>query len=149
MCGCPQDQACADSVKSEAFPAFRRHQVGAHHGHHGSLPRNRLAQLESQVTQLTRIVNNIESQLGGNPSQIITSGDGCKTGRDDSEGESSASEILVAEQPSHMRSLFQNDLLSVAIHPQEEQLQERREKGICAFVKERETETPEVDSVRR
>ena len=81
--------------------------------------RHRIAQLESQVSQLTKIVHGIESKLGGKPSQILTTGEDPNSGHDDSDTESSASEVLVAEQGSHLRSLFQNDWLSVDTNRQE------------------------------
>lgn len=93
--------------------------------------RHRIAQLESQVSQLTRIVNGIESKLGAKPSQLLTPDEDENSGHDDSDGESSASEVLVAEQGSHMRSLFQNDWLSVDTNRHEEQLQERRGKVLA------------------
>ncbi|KAL4879938.1 major facilitator superfamily domain-containing protein [Aspergillus karnatakaensis] len=88
--------------------------------------RYRIAQLESQVSRLTRIVNTIEVKLGGNASMQ----DATHTpDSDDSDGESTASEILIADEPSQLRSLFQNDWLSVDSHRRNEQLQERRVKA--------------------
>lgn len=91
--------------------------------------RHRIAQLESQVTQLTRVVQGIESKLGGQPSRILATGDDSNSDHDDSDGESSASEVLAAEQGSHLRSLFQNDWLSVNTHRHEKQAQDRKEKS--------------------
>lgn len=92
--------------------------------------RYRISQLESQVSQLTRIVHNLESRIGAKPTRINSPGnDKSDDVPDDSEAESSASEILVADQPSHLRSLFQNEWLSVDTHRDEEHLQERRKKN--------------------
>ncbi|KAL4933025.1 major facilitator superfamily domain-containing protein [Aspergillus undulatus] len=93
--------------------------------------RLRIAQLESQVSRLTKVVSNIEVKLGGNPS-IQTQTDPIAAhspGSDDSDAESTPSEILIAEEPSHLRSLFQNDWLSVDTQRHYEQLQERRVKA--------------------
>ncbi|KKK11851.1 hypothetical protein P175DRAFT_0559834 [Aspergillus ochraceoroseus IBT 24754] len=91
--------------------------------------RYRISQLESQVSRLTKIVTNIEAKLGGKLSLGLDSTPSQGPGSDDSDGESSASEILNAEGPSHLRSLFQNDWLSVDTRRHDEQLQERRVKA--------------------
>lgn len=93
--------------------------------------RLRIAQLASQVSQLTGIVHDIESKLGAEPTQILTTGEQANSGHDDSDEESSASEFLVAEPGSHLRSLFQNDWLSVDTNRDEEQLQGRRGKSLA------------------
>ncbi|PKY04122.1 hypothetical protein P168DRAFT_252931 [Aspergillus campestris IBT 28561] len=92
--------------------------------------RYRISQLESQVSQLTRIVHSLESKIGGQPTHINrTPGDDKSDDvQDDSGAESSASEVLMADQPSHLRSLFQNEWLSVDTRRDETQLQERRKK---------------------
>ncbi|KAL4801204.1 major facilitator superfamily domain-containing protein [Aspergillus unguis] len=90
--------------------------------------RYRIAQLESQVSRLTKAVNNIEVKLGGDPS-IQLDQPAHTPASDDSEAESTTSEILIAEEPSHLRSLFQNDWLSVDTRQRNEQLQERRVKA--------------------
>ncbi|KAL4911709.1 major facilitator superfamily domain-containing protein [Aspergillus aurantiobrunneus] len=91
--------------------------------------RHRIAQLESQVSRLTRVVNNIEFKLGGDPSTHLDQPTAHSLGSDDSDDESIASEILVAEEPTQLRSLFQNDWLSVDTHRRHELLQERRVKA--------------------
>ncbi|KAL4994218.1 hypothetical protein BDV10DRAFT_189223 [Aspergillus recurvatus] len=90
--------------------------------------RYRIAQLESQVSRLTKAVSNIEVKLGGNPSIQLDETATHIPGSDESDAESTPSEILIAE-PSHLRSLFQNDWLTVDTNRRNEQLQERRVKA--------------------
>ncbi|RMZ44172.1 C6 finger domain protein [Aspergillus flavus] len=90
--------------------------------------RLRIAQLESQVAQLTAVVNNIELKLGYKPSQIPSGKDDQFSGPDDSEGESSGSDIPMAEKPSHLQSLFQNDWLSADPCQHERQTEQRIDK---------------------
>ncbi|KAI9372205.1 major facilitator superfamily domain-containing protein [Aspergillus egyptiacus] len=91
--------------------------------------RYRITQLESQVNQLTKIVTGLEVKLGGKPSIPLEQGLAHSPGLDDSDGESSTSENLIAEEPSQLRSLFQNDWLSVDTRRQHAQRQQRREKA--------------------
>ncbi|KAL4737658.1 hypothetical protein BDV11DRAFT_151753 [Aspergillus similis] len=91
--------------------------------------RYRIAQLESQVSRLTKAVNDIEVKLGGNPSIQLDQTAAHTPGSDESDAESTTSEILIAEEPSHLRSLFQNDWLTVDTQRRNEQLQERRVKA--------------------
>ncbi|KAB8262459.1 hypothetical protein BDV32DRAFT_120162 [Aspergillus pseudonomiae] len=90
--------------------------------------RLRIAQLESQVAQLTGVVNNIECKLGYKPSQIASSKDDRFSGSDDEEGESSGSDIPMAERPSHLQSLFQNHWLSADPCQHEQQAEQRMDK---------------------
>jgi hypothetical protein len=78
---------------------------------------------------LTKAVNNIEVKLGGNPSIQLDQTATHTPGSEESDAESTASEILIAEEPSHLRSLFQNDWLTVDTNRRDEQLQERRVKA--------------------
>ncbi|KAL5050915.1 hypothetical protein BDW71DRAFT_80243 [Aspergillus fruticulosus] len=98
--------------------------------------RYRIAQLESQVSRLTKAVSNIEVKLGGNPSIQLDQSATHTPGSDESDAESTASEILIAEEPSQLRSLFQNDWLTVDTNRRNEQLQERRLKA-CAHLAQR------------
>ncbi|KAL2832211.1 major facilitator superfamily domain-containing protein [Aspergillus pseudoustus] len=91
--------------------------------------RYRIAQLESQVSRLTRIVSGIEVQLGGNPSLQLEQAADQPSGSDDSDAESTNSEGLVAEEPSHLRSLFQNDFITL----DHEDIQERRMKASASL----------------
>ncbi|KAL4783316.1 major facilitator superfamily domain-containing protein [Aspergillus varians] len=91
--------------------------------------RYRIAQLEAQVNRLTKIVNNIEAKVGGNPSIEPEQTTAHSPSSDDFDGESSASEFLIAEEPAQLRSLFQNDWLSVDTDQRHELLQERRVKA--------------------
>ncbi|RHZ49487.1 transcription factor domain-containing protein [Aspergillus thermomutatus] len=75
--------------------------------------RKRIAQLEFQVTQLTKIVNDLEVKLGSQPSQVILSDTVQGPDAQESDVESSGSDFPMTDRPSHLRSLFQNDWLSV------------------------------------
>jgi hypothetical protein len=85
--------------------------------------RYRISQLESKVANLNKIVGGIQSKLGlqlsGTP-EII----GCTPNVDDSSDDSSVVGVPSTEQPSHLRSLFQNDWLSVDNRRQTEALQD-------------------------
>ncbi|KAE8350055.1 hypothetical protein BDV28DRAFT_47863 [Aspergillus coremiiformis] len=93
--------------------------------------RLRIAQLESQVAQLTRVVNEIELKLGCKPSHIVEAQEGQPVGPDDSEGDSSGSDIPMAEKPSHLRSLFQNDWVSADAYRPEQQSPQRMDKAVA------------------
>ncbi|KAL5341408.1 major facilitator superfamily domain-containing protein [Aspergillus crustosus] len=90
--------------------------------------RYRIAQLESQVSRLTKIVTNLEVKIGGNPS-IHHDTTTHSPDSDVSDGESTASEVLIADEPSQLRSLFENDWLSVDSQRRNDQLKERRMKA--------------------
>ncbi|KAF5862729.1 hypothetical protein ETB97_011271 [Aspergillus alliaceus] len=90
--------------------------------------RLRIAHLESQVAQLTKVVNEIELKLSHKPSQISRAQSGQSASPDDSEGESSGLDIPTAEKPSHLRSLFQNDWLSADTCRPEQQGPQRVDK---------------------
>ncbi|GFF52090.1 hypothetical protein IFM46972_09452 [Aspergillus udagawae] len=74
--------------------------------------RKRITQLESQVTQLTKIVNSLEVKLGSEPSLVINSDTVQPPDAQESDVESSGSDFPMTDRPSHLRSLFQNDWLS-------------------------------------
>lgn len=91
--------------------------------------RYRISQLESQVDSLTKAVYGIESSLGyriTRPPELVAPP---SPGAESSDGNSSVSDIIEADQPSHLRSLFQNDWLSVDSRQQDEQTGERRVKA--------------------
>lgn len=76
-------------------------------------------------------MRDIESKLGYQPSQISTGTPAQSAptpGSDESDDDSSNSDVLSEHAPSHLRSLFENDWLSVDAPRQGEQLQERRGK---------------------
>ncbi|KAE8150829.1 hypothetical protein BDV25DRAFT_104898 [Aspergillus avenaceus] len=77
--------------------------------------RRRIAQLESQIAQLTGAVHNIESKLGCTPSEIIGRSSSPPVECDFSEHDSDASDIPMANNPAHLRALFDNDWLSVEV----------------------------------
>jgi hypothetical protein len=61
-------------------------------------------------------------------------------GEDESDEDSNSSDVIATEQPSHLRSLFQNDWLSADIAGQDEQSQGRRVKAsahLLDFARER------------
>lgn len=92
--------------------------------------RYRIAQLECQVAGLSRAVHGIERELGHRPTQILEPrGNLGASASDDDDDGSSSSEVLVAEQPSHLRSLFQNDWLSLDSQQQAQKLQDRRARA--------------------
>ncbi|KFY35056.1 hypothetical protein V494_06245 [Pseudogymnoascus sp. VKM F-4513 (FW-928)] len=93
--------------------------------------RHRISQLESQVASLSKIVHDIELSIGHRPTQILKPADSpSPMVDDDSDGNSSVSEVIVnADPPSHLRSLFQNDWLSVDTREQNEQIQDRKAKA--------------------
>ncbi|KAL3466970.1 major facilitator superfamily domain-containing protein [Aspergillus heterothallicus] len=91
--------------------------------------RYRIAQLESQVTRLTKIVNGIEVKLGGKPSLQLEQAADHSSGSDDSDPESTNSEGLIAEEPSHLRSLFQNDFITL----EHEETLDRKTKASAAL----------------
>ncbi|GFF39888.1 hypothetical protein IFM58399_05736 [Aspergillus lentulus] len=74
--------------------------------------RQRITQLEFQVTQLTKIVNSLEVKLGSKPSRIIYPDTVEAPDAQESDGESSGSDFPMTDRPSHLHSLFQNDWLS-------------------------------------
>lgn len=88
--------------------------------------RMRITQLETQVSDLTKAVNRIESELqrprfaGGQPAV------GRNVEAGDSEGGSSVGDLIDAEEPSHLRSLFQNHWLSVDMDSHDTRQQQER-----------------------
>ena len=93
--------------------------------------RYRISQLESQVAGLSKIVHDIELSIGHQPTQIPKPAHSPSPRvDDDSDGNSSVSDVIVtADPPSHLRSLFHNDWLSVDTRQQNEQLQDRKAKA--------------------
>jgi len=81
---------------------------------------------------LSKVVHDIEAKVGYQPAQtpkVTPVHAGSSPGSDESDDDSSISDVLTTNAPSHLRSLFQNDWLSVDPHPQGEQLQEHKGKG--------------------
>jgi hypothetical protein len=92
--------------------------------------RYRISQLESQVAGLSKIVHDIGLSIGHQPTQIPKPAHSPSSRvDDDSDDDSSVSDVIItADPPSHLRSLFQNDWLSVDTRQQNEQLQDRKAK---------------------
>ncbi|EXJ54741.1 hypothetical protein A1O7_10082 [Cladophialophora yegresii CBS 114405] len=93
--------------------------------------RHRIAQLESEVASLRKAVHNIQSKLGYQTIDIepTSAQTAFSPGEDESDDDSNTSDVIATEQPSHLRSLFQNDWLSADIGGQDEQSQDRRAKA--------------------
>lgn len=96
--------------------------------------RHRISQLESKFTTLSKVVHNLELQLGHQPTDIseqlaeqVPATD--ESDDDDDDDDGSVSDVLAADQPSHLRSLFHNDWLSVDTDSQNELLQGRKAKA--------------------
>ena len=78
-----------------------------------SSSRHRLAQLELKVLSLTKTVREIQLELKSQTTQSAELSVGQTFGIDNSDGSSTVSERSIAEQPFHLRLLFENDWLSV------------------------------------
>lgn len=90
--------------------------------------RQRISQLESKFSSLSKAVRNIELKLGHQLTEIPESLAEPASGTDDSDDMASVSDVVTAE-PSHLRSLFQNDWLSVDMQPQDSASKERRARS--------------------
>ncbi|KAM5388176.1 hypothetical protein ACJA88_000040 [Fusarium oxysporum] len=91
--------------------------------------RYRITQLESHVERLTKTINDIQVKLGGDPSLQLEQEIDRSPVSDGSDAESTDSEGLIAEESSHLRSLFHNDILSFDRNQQHERALERRKKA--------------------
>jgi hypothetical protein len=94
--------------------------------------RDRISQLETKVAGLSKIVRDMGSKLGYQPTQTSDSGRTqpvSSPGTDESDENSSVSDMVTTGPPSHLRSLFQNDWLSVDTLQQTQQLQHRKAKA--------------------
>lgn len=94
--------------------------------------RYRISKLESKVAGLGKIVHDIEIKLGNLPTQVpdptpALALSGPETY--ESDDNSNISDVPATEPPSHMRSLFQNDWLSVGTDHQNEVLYGRRARA--------------------
>ncbi|KAJ5291668.1 hypothetical protein N7478_000919 [Penicillium angulare] len=93
--------------------------------------RQRISQLESQVSSLIKVVHRIESKLGAQAdsiSEVVVSHSSPEM--DTSDDESNMSDIFATERPSHLQSLFQNDWLGLDGRQDNGQLQDRMER-VC------------------
>lgn len=88
--------------------------------------RHRIAELESKVLSLTETVRDTQAKLEHQATQTQGSSVGRSFGIDSSDGDPSVSEHSIAEQPSHLRLLFQNDWLSVDSLQKSQQIQGHR-----------------------
>ncbi|KAF5535519.1 Zn(II)2Cys6 transcription factor (Eurofung) [Fusarium mexicanum] len=95
--------------------------------------RYRITQLESQVTQLTKTINDIQAKLGGESILHLEQQIDQSPVSDGSDDESTNSEGLIAEESSDFRSLFHNDILSSDTGQQHEQISERRTKVMVSL----------------
>jgi len=90
--------------------------------------RQRISQLESKVASLAKVVRSIEQTLGHQSALSPEPYEESNSDAEDSE-ESSVVDVPVAEQPSHLRSLFQNDWLSVDTKRQTDEVRDRKTKA--------------------
>lgn len=94
--------------------------------------RHRISQLESKVTSLNKAIRNIEVKLGYQSSQTSEPTPAQPTSsnesNDESDDNSCMSDLLNTDPPSHLRSLFQNDWITVDTHRQNGHLQDRQAK---------------------
>ncbi|KAH0827670.1 putative C6 finger domain protein [Fonsecaea pedrosoi] len=101
--------------------------------HEQRLPsRHRIALLEVEVASLRKTVREIQSKLGYQITDVARPASVQATssqGDDDSDNESNVSDVLATEQPTHLRSLFQNDWLSGDFGQLDQQLQDRKAKA--------------------
>lgn len=81
--------------------------------------RYRISQLESKVASLSKGLRGIELKLGHQPTETPETVAEQSSATDDSDDDRSVSDI-VTSGPSHLRSLFQNDWLSVDTQSQHE-----------------------------
>ncbi|KAF5683784.1 Zn(II)2Cys6 transcription factor (Eurofung) [Fusarium circinatum] len=95
--------------------------------------RYRITQLESQVSQLTKTINDIQVKLGGESILHLEQEIDQSPVSDGSDDESTNSEGLIAEESSDFRSLFHNDILSSDTGQQHEQISERRTKAMVSL----------------
>ncbi|KIX07248.1 uncharacterized protein Z518_01901 [Rhinocladiella mackenziei CBS 650.93] len=95
--------------------------------------RHRISQLESQVASLSKAIRDIQSKLGYQATDVLgptVAQPESIPGTDDSDDDdSTVSGVLATEQPSQLRSLFQNDLLCVEPRQQNEPLRDRKAKA--------------------
>lgn len=91
--------------------------------------RHRISQLESQVATLTRRMREIESSLGYQATHPPTTSIAQSPEGADSDDDSSVSDLLAADQPAHLRSLFQNDWLILDSRQRRGQERDRRERS--------------------
>ncbi|MCJ1443726.1 MAG: hypothetical protein MMC23_004226 [Stictis urceolatum] len=75
--------------------------------------RYRISQLESKVASLNKAVRNIESQLGHQHIQTPDRTTDHFSASNISDDDSTVSDVVPGNQPSQLRSLFQNDWLSI------------------------------------
>lgn len=96
--------------------------------------RHRISKLESKVASLSKIIRDIEIKLGSLPPQVSEPTPALAASSPDiyeSDDDSTMSDVLATEPPSHMRSLFQNDWLSVDTDRQNEQLHDRKARAFA------------------
>lgn len=88
--------------------------------------RHRISQLESKVASLSKVIRGIEVKLGHPPTETPEPVAEQTSTTDDSDDDPSVSDII---EPSHLRSLFQNDWFSVDTQPHHELLTVRKAKS--------------------
>ncbi|KAK1149867.1 hypothetical protein N8T08_003423 [Aspergillus melleus] len=90
--------------------------------------RYRIAQLESKVANLTKFVHDAEIKSGDRSTSLTELATEPTLESDEIDPDSSGSDFDAVNQPAHLRSLFQNDWLSVDPQRQNGHSQDRRDK---------------------
>lgn len=85
------------------------------------------------MASLIKVVRDLELRLGYQPTHVLKATpaqpeSSPSTDDDHSDNNSSMSDEVATDPPSHLRSLFQNDWLSVDLRQQNEQLQDHKAK---------------------
>jgi hypothetical protein len=88
--------------------------------------RQRISRLESKVSSLSKIVRDIEIKLGYIPTETPEAIADQTSGSEDSDDDVVSLSDAVTAEPSHLRSLFQNDWLSVDMQPHNKSSQDRK-----------------------
>lgn len=94
--------------------------------------RHRISQLESKVANLSKALRDVQLKLGYQSTQTLEPAPahpGSNPESDDSGDDSTVSDVLPTDSQSHLRSLFQNDWLSVDTSQQNNWQQDRNEKS--------------------
>lgn len=88
--------------------------------------RHRISKLESRLANLSKVVRTLETKLGYVPTDNPETVPEQTSESEDSESDDGSVSDVVNAEPSHIRSLFQNDWLSVDMQPQHKPSQERK-----------------------
>ncbi|EPE34175.1 Putative Zn(II)2Cys6 transcription factor (Eurofung) [Glarea lozoyensis ATCC 20868] len=121
-------QACRRCEERASECVAQRYSAQPVHSHKLS-SRDRIAKLEMKVASLSKTICDIEMKLGNVPvrvSEEIPTLAESSPETYESDGESTLSDVLALEPPSHIHSLFQNDWLNVDTNRQDDQLNDHQ-----------------------